>query len=133
MTLPGYEVTQWYGVLAPAGTPPEIVERLHTEIVRAVANPRAVQQFTNIEIEPVSGEQMERTPDHGKHTQDGKRGGSQTGGKTNRGANRIEQLRHGAARQEQQRDSREHHQRTPEPGQHAEQVDVSFHSADSNV
>ncbi len=32
--LPGYEVQSWFGVLAPAGTPREIVQRLHTEIVR---------------------------------------------------------------------------------------------------
>ena len=34
--LPGYDSTQWYGVLAPAGTPREIVTRLHDEIVRAL-------------------------------------------------------------------------------------------------
>ena len=34
--LPGYDSTQWYGVLAPAGTPREIVARLHDEIVRAL-------------------------------------------------------------------------------------------------
>jgi tripartite-type tricarboxylate transporter receptor subunit TctC len=34
--LAGYDSTQWYGVLAPAGTPREIVMRLHDEIVRAL-------------------------------------------------------------------------------------------------
>jgi tripartite-type tricarboxylate transporter receptor subunit TctC len=34
--VPGYEATQWYGVLAPAGTPAEIVKRLHSEIVGAL-------------------------------------------------------------------------------------------------
>jgi tripartite-type tricarboxylate transporter receptor subunit TctC len=37
--LPGYDSTQWYGVLAPAGTPREIVARLHGEIVRALRDP----------------------------------------------------------------------------------------------
>jgi len=37
--LPGYDSTQWYGVLAPAGTPHEIVARLHAEIVRALRLP----------------------------------------------------------------------------------------------
>jgi len=34
--VPGYDSTQWYGVLAPAGTPPQIVARLHDEIVHAL-------------------------------------------------------------------------------------------------
>jgi tripartite-type tricarboxylate transporter receptor subunit TctC len=34
--LPGYEVTQWYGLLVPAGTPQDIVTRLHKEIVAAL-------------------------------------------------------------------------------------------------
>jgi tripartite-type tricarboxylate transporter receptor subunit TctC len=34
--LPGYDSTQWYGVLAPAGTPREIVARLHDTIVHAL-------------------------------------------------------------------------------------------------
>jgi len=32
--VPGYEAVQWFGVLAPAGTPREIIVRLHGEIVR---------------------------------------------------------------------------------------------------
>ena len=53
-TLPGYEVTQWYGVLAPAGTPREVLDRLHKEIVRAIANPKVAQQLTNLDTDPVS-------------------------------------------------------------------------------
>jgi tripartite-type tricarboxylate transporter receptor subunit TctC len=37
--VPGYDSTQWYGVLAPAGTPREIVARLHDAIVRALRDP----------------------------------------------------------------------------------------------
>ncbi|TMG69611.1 MAG: tripartite tricarboxylate transporter substrate binding protein, partial [Betaproteobacteria bacterium] len=40
--LPGYDSTQWYGVLAPAGTPREIVVRLHGEIVRALRAPEVM-------------------------------------------------------------------------------------------
>ena len=53
-TLPGYDVNQWYGVLAPAGTPPAVIERLHKEIVRAIANPSVAQQFRNLDTDPVS-------------------------------------------------------------------------------
>jgi tripartite-type tricarboxylate transporter receptor subunit TctC len=37
--LPGFEVTQWYGVLAPVGTHPAIVSRLHKEFVSAMRSP----------------------------------------------------------------------------------------------
>ncbi len=50
--LPGYEVTQWYGLLVPAGTPKEIVERLHKETVRAIANPKVSQVLTNLGTQP---------------------------------------------------------------------------------
>lgn len=57
-TVPGCIVNQWYGVLAPAATPRDILERLHKEIVRAIANPRVVQQFTNLDTDAVTN-----TPD----------------------------------------------------------------------
>src|SRR2546421_581581 len=37
--LPGYVVTTWYGVFAPAGTPTLIVNRLHAELVKAMQTP----------------------------------------------------------------------------------------------
>jgi tripartite-type tricarboxylate transporter receptor subunit TctC len=53
-TLPGYEVTQWYGVLVPAGTAQPIVSALNREIGRAVETPKFVQQFSSIGAEAVS-------------------------------------------------------------------------------
>jgi tripartite-type tricarboxylate transporter receptor subunit TctC len=41
--VPGYEANQWWGLLAPAGTPPEIVARLH-QALEEVQNIRAVQE-----------------------------------------------------------------------------------------
>ncbi len=43
--LPGWEASSWFGVVAPARTPPEIVARLHAEIARAVRQP-SMQRFT---------------------------------------------------------------------------------------
>ena len=37
--LPGYEFTSWFGVLAPAGTPPGIIKKLNAEIVKALRSP----------------------------------------------------------------------------------------------
>jgi tripartite-type tricarboxylate transporter receptor subunit TctC len=56
--LPGYEVTQWYGILVPAGTPKDIVARLHKEIVAAVANQKHAQALVRLGTQPLSN-----TPD----------------------------------------------------------------------
>jgi tripartite-type tricarboxylate transporter receptor subunit TctC len=37
--VPGYEATIWLGIMAPAGTPPAVVERLSAEIARVIARP----------------------------------------------------------------------------------------------
>ena len=52
--LPGYDVTQWYGILVPAGVPKDIIDRLHKEIARAIANPKVAQRFVNLGTQPVS-------------------------------------------------------------------------------
>ena len=57
--LPGYEVTQWYGLLVPAGTPKDIVDRLHREIVTAVAKPNVSQAFIKLGTKPVSNTSAE--------------------------------------------------------------------------
>ena len=56
--LPGYDVTQWYGLLLPAGAPKEIVERLNKEIARALANPKIRELYINLGTQPLSN-----TPD----------------------------------------------------------------------
>lgn len=43
--LPGYEITSWYGVLAPAGTPRPIIEQLHREIVRILDLPDVKEEL----------------------------------------------------------------------------------------
>jgi tripartite-type tricarboxylate transporter receptor subunit TctC len=37
--LPGFEFNSWFTVMAPAGTPKEIIARLNAEILKALANP----------------------------------------------------------------------------------------------
>lgn len=53
-TVPGYEVTQWWGVLAPAGTPKDIVQLLQQAIVRAVAMEKVKQQLLSAGAEPAT-------------------------------------------------------------------------------
>ncbi len=43
--VPGYEATQWFGVLAPAGTPRDIIARLHAELTRVVKEPEVRKRF----------------------------------------------------------------------------------------
>ena len=50
----GYEVTQWYGILVPAGTPKDIVARLHKEISGAVASPKHAQALVRLGTQPVT-------------------------------------------------------------------------------
>ncbi len=51
--LPGYDSTQWYGVLAPAGTPRGIVAKLHVEMVRALRLPDVRERLAADGAEPV--------------------------------------------------------------------------------
>ena len=45
--LPGYEATQWFGVLAPAGTPRPIIERLHKDITANLKLPEVKQRLAD--------------------------------------------------------------------------------------
>lgn len=43
--LPGYDVVQWFGVLAPAATPRDVVMRLHAATIAALTDPQVKQRF----------------------------------------------------------------------------------------
>jgi tripartite-type tricarboxylate transporter receptor subunit TctC len=53
--LPGYEASSWYGVLAPAGTPREIVVKLNAEFVKALAQPEVRTSLVAEGAEPIGG------------------------------------------------------------------------------
>jgi tripartite-type tricarboxylate transporter receptor subunit TctC len=57
--VPGYETASWYGVLAPAGTPKPIVDRLNKEIVKGVQMPDVRERLTNEGADPVGGSPAE--------------------------------------------------------------------------
>lgn len=50
--LPGYEVIGWYGMLAPAGTPAPLINRLYREVVRIVQMPDVRERFLSLGTEP---------------------------------------------------------------------------------
>jgi len=43
--LPGFEASSWFGILAPAGTPPAIVAKLNAEIAKWLATPEAKEKL----------------------------------------------------------------------------------------
>jgi tripartite-type tricarboxylate transporter receptor subunit TctC len=45
--LPGYEAANWIGIVAPAGTPAPIIEKLHKEISLMQETPETLKQFAN--------------------------------------------------------------------------------------
>jgi tripartite-type tricarboxylate transporter receptor subunit TctC len=47
-----YEITAWYGLLAPAGTPPAITQKLRDEVVKALAPPDIVATLATQGMEP---------------------------------------------------------------------------------
>ena len=50
--LKGFDINTWFGVMAPAGIPPEALTRLHTELVRALAQPDVKERLARFGAEP---------------------------------------------------------------------------------
>jgi tripartite-type tricarboxylate transporter receptor subunit TctC len=54
-TLPGYEVSVWYGVGAPKNTPSGIIEKLNKEINAVLADPKMKAQLSDLGGTPFPG------------------------------------------------------------------------------
>ena len=54
-TLPGYETVAWFGVLAPAGTPKDVINRLSVEIAKIARSPDMRERLAGMGAEPVGG------------------------------------------------------------------------------
>ena len=52
--FPGFDATTWYALMAPAGTPPAIVERLQRELARSLAQPEFRKKFDDVGMEPIT-------------------------------------------------------------------------------
>jgi tripartite-type tricarboxylate transporter receptor subunit TctC len=59
--LKGYDVSNWLGVLAPAGTPKDVISTLHAALGRAMASPALRQPLVALGIEPTFGTPEEFT------------------------------------------------------------------------
>ena len=51
--FPGFEAVPWFGLLAPAGTPKEIIDKIHDETAKALAMPEMRKKFDELGLEPV--------------------------------------------------------------------------------
>ena len=52
--VPGYKWVFWYGLLAPANTPRDIVQKVQAEVVAALKQPQVTQRFSSLGIEAVT-------------------------------------------------------------------------------
>ena len=57
--VPGFEVYEWNGLFAPAGTPPAVLQRLETETRTALATPELRQRLTELGVQPVGSSSAE--------------------------------------------------------------------------
>ena len=51
--LPGFDISTWFGIFAPAGTPRDALERLHAEFTRALASADVRERMVNLGADPV--------------------------------------------------------------------------------
>lgn len=51
--VPGYEVSPWFGVFAPAGTPAEVVSRLNKALITAMRQPETLRKLESVGAEPI--------------------------------------------------------------------------------
>jgi tripartite-type tricarboxylate transporter receptor subunit TctC len=50
--LPGYTVTNWFGLAAPKGTPKEIVDKLQAEVAKALTDAKLKERFAAMGAKP---------------------------------------------------------------------------------
>ncbi len=56
---PGFEAVPWFGLVAPAGTPDDVLDKLHDETVRTLAMAEVRKKFDELGIEPVGNSRAE--------------------------------------------------------------------------
>ena len=60
-TLPGFQSGVWYAIFAPTGTPPSIVHKLSTEIIKVLAEPALARRLVAQGVEPQGSTPQELT------------------------------------------------------------------------
>jgi tripartite-type tricarboxylate transporter receptor subunit TctC len=57
--FPGFDATGWFGLMAPAGTPPAIVDKLHEATVKALAAPDLRAKFDALGMVAIGNKPVE--------------------------------------------------------------------------
>ena len=57
--VPGYEASSWNAIMAPAGTPTDVIEKLNTEINRVLQKPDVREKLRSFGSEPAGGSAQE--------------------------------------------------------------------------
>ena len=52
--MPGYDVAAWFMVVAPAKTPPAVVDKLHNEFKAILAMPEIKEQIVKLSLQPMA-------------------------------------------------------------------------------
>ncbi len=59
--MPAFDTYTWFGMFAPAGTPKDIVAKVHNDVVAALKAPDLLERFASVGAEPVGGTQEQFT------------------------------------------------------------------------
>ena len=51
--FPGFEAVPWFGLLAPAGTPKDVIDKIYSETAKALATPEVRKRFDELGLEPI--------------------------------------------------------------------------------
>jgi tripartite-type tricarboxylate transporter receptor subunit TctC len=51
--FPGFKTQTWNGLLAPAGTPKDVIDRIAREIMRAAKEPKFVERLASFGVDPL--------------------------------------------------------------------------------
>jgi tripartite-type tricarboxylate transporter receptor subunit TctC len=54
--VPGFEAKSWFGLVAPAGTPAEIIKKINEDVIKVISDPAFAQQYLAAQgLEPITG------------------------------------------------------------------------------
>jgi tripartite-type tricarboxylate transporter receptor subunit TctC len=56
---PGFEAVPWFGLMAPAGTPPAVVDKIHRETIRVLALPEVRRKMDDLGLDVIAGSPQE--------------------------------------------------------------------------